>query len=69
MAFVRLPEGKAFLQEERQTLKRQCAKGRRNAGLFAALGSVEEFLGNTDDAVACLKQALELQPQSESVIR
>ncbi|KAL8576600.1 hypothetical protein ACOMHN_025075 [Nucella lapillus] len=62
---ARLPEGRAFLIDERQKLKKQAKVVKGRGDVLAALGSLEEWLGNPDEAVQCLKQALATEPDNK----
>ncbi|KAK7507871.1 hypothetical protein BaRGS_00000836 [Batillaria attramentaria] len=63
---ARLPEGRKFLEEELQHLKQRVKQGREVTGdLMAALGSVEEWLGKVEDAVAHLEKATSLHPDNK----
>ena len=60
----RLPEGQAFLKEERWQLKKRLEQREASGDVMAALGSIEECLGNLEEAVQYLKCSLEIEPHS-----
>ena len=60
----RLPEGQAFLKEERWQLKKRLEQREASGDVMAALGSLEECLGNLEEAVQYLKCSLEIAPHS-----
>lgn len=62
----RSSEGKEFLQEESIQLKKRLDKGERTAGLMAALGSVEEWLHHSEDAVNYFTEAVKMEPESKT---
>ncbi|PVD37998.1 hypothetical protein C0Q70_00601 [Pomacea canaliculata] len=62
-------EGKEFLQEESIQLKKRLDKGERTAGLMAALGSVEEWLHHSEDAVNYFTEAVKMEPESDFLQR
>ncbi|XP_076454119.1 uncharacterized protein LOC143289129 [Babylonia areolata] len=62
---ARLPEGRAFLEDEHQKLKREIDTGKGRADVMAALGSIEDWLGNVDNAVQYLKHAVAKEPDNK----
>ena len=59
-----MPEGQAFLKEERWQLKKRLERREASGDVMAALGSIEECLGNLEEAVRYLKRSLEIEPHS-----
>ena len=59
-----MPEGQAFLKEERWQLKKRLEQREASGDVMAALGSIEECLGNLEEAVQYLKRSLEIEPHS-----
>ena len=59
-----MPEGQAFLKGERRQLKRWLEERETSGDVTAALGSIEEWLGNPEEAVQYLKLSVEMEPHS-----